>query len=141
MVGRYAIVREFAYVDAHGGHIMLGEGSFVGQSCVLYGQGGLTIGAHALLGPGVHISAARHTFARREMPIKFQPEEHRGVQVGDDVWIGAGATIMDGIVVGAGSVVGAGAVVTHDVAPWAIVAGVPAQVIGWRGDEDGGSRR
>jgi acetyltransferase-like isoleucine patch superfamily enzyme len=135
---RYAIVREYAYVDAHGGYIDLGEGSFVGQGCVLYGQGGLQIGANTLLGPHVCISAARHTFARTDTPIKFQREEYRGVRVGDDVWIGAQATLLDGVTVGRGAVVGAGAVVTHDVAQGAIVAGVPARVIGWRGDPPAG---
>ncbi|GAC1427796.1 MAG: hypothetical protein NVSMB65_00760 [Chloroflexota bacterium] len=132
-LGRYVIIREYAYLDAHGGSIALGDGAFVGQGCVLYGQGGLSIGAHTLLGPRVCVSAAHHTFADRAVPIKFQPEGRRGVRIGDDVWVGTGATLVDGVRVGTGAVIGAGAVVTHDVPDWAIVAGVPARVVGWRG--------
>ena len=55
---------------------------------------------------------------------------------GNDVWIGHNAVIMAGVTLGHGAVVGAGAVVTHDVAPYEIVGGVPARHIGWRYDED-----
>ena len=57
------------------------------------------------------------------------------VTVGNDVWIGRNAIIMDGITIGDGAVVGAAAVVTKDVPPYAIVAGVPARIIRYRFDE------
>jgi acetyltransferase-like isoleucine patch superfamily enzyme len=50
----------------------------------------------------------------------------------DDVWIGAHVTVLKGVRVGSGAVLGAGAVVTRDVPAGAIVAGVPAKVIGYR---------
>lgn len=51
------------------------------------------------------------------------------VTIGHDVWIGHGAILMAGITIGTGAVVGAGSVVTHDVAPYTIVAGVAAKPI------------
>ena len=54
------------------------------------------------------------------------------VVIGHDVWIGHGAIILPGITIGPGAVVAAGAVVTKDVAPYAIVAGVPAKFLKWR---------
>lgn len=60
----------------------------------------------------------------------------RGVVIGNDVWIGAGATVLRGVRVGDGAVVAAGAVVTKDVPPYAIVGGVPAKVIRHRFDDD-----
>lgn len=51
------------------------------------------------------------------------------VTLGHDVWIGHGVTVMPGVTIGTGAVVGSGAVVTKDVAPYAIVAGVPARPI------------
>ena len=55
---------------------------------------------------------------------------------GNDVWIGHNAVIMGGVALEDGAVIGAGAVVTHNVAPYEIVGGVPAQHIGWRYDSD-----
>lgn len=56
--------------------------------------------------------------------------------IGDDVWIGYGATILSGVHIGQGAVVAAGAVVSHDVPPYAIVGGVPAKVIKYRFETD-----
>ena len=52
--------------------------------------------------------------------------------IGNDVWIGAGASILRGVKVGDGAVIGAGAVVTKDVEPYSIVVGVPAKKVGQR---------
>lgn len=59
----------------------------------------------------------------------FRWRRDQRVVIGNDVWIGHGAVIMPGVTVGDGAVVGANAVVTRDVAPYMIVAGIPAHVI------------
>ena len=56
--------------------------------------------------------------------------------IGNDVWIGANATIMRGVTIGDGAIIGAGAVVTSDVPPYAIVVGVPGKVLRYRFDAD-----
>ena len=58
------------------------------------------------------------------------------VVIGNDVWIGARATILEGITIGDGAIVAAGAIVTKDVPPYAIVGGVPARIIKYRFDEE-----
>ena len=60
-----------------------------------------------------------------------QPEQKR-VVIGNDVWIGENVFINDGLRIGDGAVIGAHSVVTHDIPPYAIVAGVPARVIKYR---------
>jgi len=56
------------------------------------------------------------------------------VVVGNDVWIGARATILEGVTIGDGAIIAAGAVVNKDVEPYAIYGGVPAKKIGNRFD-------
>lgn len=58
--------------------------------------------------------------------------EYSPIRIGNDVWIGARVTILDGVNIGNGAVVAAGAVVTKDVPPYAIVGGVPAKIIKYR---------
>jgi acetyltransferase-like isoleucine patch superfamily enzyme len=67
-----------------------------------------------------------------ERPLREQPVTSRGIRVGTDVWIGANAGVTDGVTIGDHAVVGMGAIVTRDVPAWAIVAGVPARVVGDR---------
>ena len=64
--------------------------------------------------------------------MREQPVRSRGIEIGADVWIGAGAGITDGVRIGDHAVVGMHAVVTHDVPPWAVVAGVPGRGVGDR---------
>ena len=59
-------------------------------------------------------------------------EELKPIKIGNDVWIGANAVILDGVAIGDGAIIGAGAVVNKDVPPYAIVGGVPAKIIRYR---------
>jgi len=82
--------------------------------------------------------ATSHAFTYRAqfgLVLKDTELDHPKTVIGNDVWIGADVVIKSGIAIGDGAVIGAGAVVTHDVEPYAIVAGVPARVIGCRFDE------
>lgn len=56
-------------------------------------------------------------------------DELADVTLGNDVWIGARALVLDGVTIGNGAIIGAGAVVTHDVEPYSVVAGVPARLV------------
>lgn len=58
--------------------------------------------------------------------------KHDLCEIGNDVWIAAGAQVLHKVRIGDGSVIGAGAVVTHDIPPYAIAVGVPARIIGYR---------
>ena len=66
----------------------------------------------------------------------FEWRADQPVEVGHDVWVGHGAVVLPGVTIGNGAVVGAGAVVTRDVAPYTVVAGVPAEPIRRRFDTE-----
>jgi acetyltransferase-like isoleucine patch superfamily enzyme len=95
------------------------------------GRQGLVIGAGTRIASGAALYAFDHGI-KPDRDIRDQPVRSRGILVGRDVWIGANAGVTDGVVIGDHAVVAMGAVVTRDVAEWAIVAGVPAVVIGDR---------
>lgn len=86
-----------------------------------------------MMGPRVAIFARNHNFSRTDVPMIDQGfQDPRPVTIEDDVWIGAGATVLPGRRIGTGSILGAGAVVGIDVPPMSIVAGNPAVVVGTR---------
>ncbi len=62
----------------------------------------------------------------------FQERREKKVCIGHDVWLGHNVTVMPGVRIGNGAAVGSGAVVTHDVEPYAVMAGVPARKIRMR---------
>ena len=64
--------------------------------------------------------------------IQSQPDIPLAKKIGQDVWLGAGVTVLGGVAIGDGCVVGAGAVVTHDLPCGSISMGVPARVVGHR---------
>lgn len=66
--------------------------------------------------------------------LPFPARTKGNVVIGHDVWVGTGALILSGVTIGNGAVIGARSVVTHDVPPYAVVGGVPAQVIKFRFD-------
>ena len=97
--------------------------------------GRIEIGAHTAVGPGTVIRAANHCIARQDVPMMHQGHVPGEIIIEEDVWIGANCVITPDVRIGRGAVVGAGAVVTRNVAPFAIVGGVPAKVIGMRGSD------
>jgi galactoside O-acetyltransferase len=125
------------FVTAGNGALELGENVAV-SPCVHLGAdwGRIEIGAHTAIGPGVVIRAANHRFTRKELPIMLQGHVAGQIIIEEDVWIGANCVVTPDVRIGRGAVVGAGAVVTRDVAPYSIVGGVPAKIIGTRNGEE-----
>lgn len=76
--------------------------------------------------------AKRNTFKIDLINKKANYEEYKWITIGNDVWIGARAIILDGVKIGDGAIIAAGAVVVKDVPPYAIVAGVPSKIIKYR---------
>jgi len=131
----------------------IGDGVFIGAQANIQGRfdGACAIGAHSWIGPqsfldardlvigeyvgwgpGARILGSEHSGRPLDLPVIQSDLIIRPVRIGDWCDIGTGATILPGITVGKGAIIGAGAVVTRDVAPFAIVAGVPARFLRWR---------
>jgi acetyltransferase-like isoleucine patch superfamily enzyme len=120
--------------------LSLGKGASINSNVVINAcQGRIRIGENVLIGPNVVMRAADHVFVDPDRLIRDQGHESGVIVIEDDCWIGAGAVILKNVTVGRGSVVGAGAVVTRDVPPNSVVAGVPARVIGRRGESKNAS--
>lgn len=131
-IGANTFIHEFCILRAFRGFIRIGNDCSLNPYCILMGDGGITIGNDVRIAAHTVIVAAQHRFDRIDVPIHHQGVSSKGIEIGDDVWIGANCTILDGVKVSKGAIVGAGAVVTKDVPPYAVVGGIPARVIGMR---------
>lgn len=99
--------------------------------CMDGGAKGIVVGSGTRLAAHVKLYAFDHGFAP-DRRVSEQAVRSRGIRVGRDVWIAAGASITDGVTIGDGAIVAMGAVVTRDVDAFAVVGGVPARVLGDR---------
>src|SRR5262249_34253672 len=112
--------------------LIIGDRSWIGQQCFFHAAGGIRIGVRVGVGPGAKILTSAHALGPGDARIMDGALELAPVVLEDGCDIGVGAIILPGVTVGRGAQVGAGAVVAADVAAKAIVAGVPARVIGTR---------
>lgn len=112
-----------------GRNLIVGDDVDFAKDVLVTTDGGVTIGDRVLIGYRSQILSSNH----RVPPVPgriFGAGHMKGpVVIGDDVWIGAGCTILSGVTIGGGAVVAAGSVVTKDVAPFTYVGGVPARFI------------
>ena len=121
-------------------NISIGDDVYIAPGAVfLSSDSEIFIGNKVLFGPNVTIITGDHPIDLRGNYIydihEKQPGEDLPVVIEDDVWIGTGAIILKGVTIRRGAIVAAAAVVTKDVPPYAIVGGIPAKVLKYRGDE------
>lgn len=97
--------------------------------------GGVKIGNDVSFAEGASMFSVNHGFKDMNTPIKEQPLTALPIQIENNVWIGAKATILGGVKVAGGTIVAAGAVVNKNTVENSIVAGVPAKVVKIRKQE------
>lgn len=133
-LGRGVRLGRGCVISATDGSLFIGDGSALSPYAnVGADHGRITIGCRVAIGPGSVLRAANHRFDQADRPIMTQGHRPGYIEIEDDVWIGANCVITPDVRIGHGSVVGAGSVVTRDVPPLAVVGGVPARIIGRRG--------
>jgi acetyltransferase-like isoleucine patch superfamily enzyme len=118
------------------GKVSIGDNAYFNRGCYLVAHEELTIGRNSIFGQRVSIHDQDHNTT----PLNVAPSK-RGytsspVHIGENVWVGAGATILQGVTIGDGAVVAAGSVVTKDVPAGTLVGGVPAKVLKQLSDDE-----
>lgn len=140
-IGAGTVVDGQLLVFPHGGQISLGEWCYVGEGTRIWSASRIEIGDRVMISHNVNIfdnlthplsAQLRHQHFHHIATVGHPKNidlGERPVKIAHDAWIAAGAMVLRGVTIGEGAIVGAGAVVTHDVAPWTVVAGNPARVI------------
>ncbi len=131
-IWHWAQVREGARLGARcslGKDVYIDTDVVVGDECKIQNFAtlyhGLTVGNRVFIGPHA-------CFTNDMYPRAVSPEwQVVSTRVEDGASIGANSTILCGITIGRHAMVAAGAVATKDVPPHALVAGVPAKLVGW----------
>jgi acetyltransferase-like isoleucine patch superfamily enzyme len=133
-IGRNSIIECTGVIRELGEGLKIGNNVGISPNAFIAVRGSVEIGDNTIFGPGVSIHAENHNFHHITIPIRLQGATRKGIKIGQDCWIGSKAIILDGVTIGNGVIVAAGAVVNKDVPDYAIVGGVPARVLKYRGE-------
>lgn len=130
-IGRKSQISSFVKIKASEGPVIIGQRTDIGCGTFIGGhRHGIEIGDDCLISPNVCIVGVNYRYDRIDMPIREQGLQSAGpIRIGNDVWIGAGAIILDNSQIGDGAIVGPNSVVSGTIPPMAVASGNPAKVI------------
>lgn len=152
-LGRDVVIDDLVLLDAKGTTnqgIRIGDGGFVGRGSILSCKDGdivlgahvnigfhsevfsgsrVEVGAYGLFAAYTYLVGGGHEWKDADTPVIEQARTSQGITLGENVWLGTGARVLDGVRIGSRVVVGANAVVAQDLPDGVIAAGVPARVI------------
>jgi acetyltransferase-like isoleucine patch superfamily enzyme len=143
VIGAHSRILAILETMGHGGRVEIGSHCFIGENTRISSSSAVRIGDRVLISHDVNIfdnnshsdsamSRARHfeQIFSGGHPKTLLDVPTFPIVIENDAWIGFGAAIFKGVTIGEGAIVGACSVVTKDVAPYTIVVGNPARVIG-----------
>lgn len=134
-IGEKTLVRPYCFFDSwDGAKISIGARNWINMYTRITSRNLVVIGSNCFIGEGVSIHDYNHIYTDPKTTIKEQGMEDKEVIIGDDCMIGTKATIIAGCTIEDGAVIGANAVVTKNIPKNAIAMGIPAEVVGYRGE-------
>jgi acetyltransferase-like isoleucine patch superfamily enzyme len=139
-VGKGVFLGRGTILSCKDGDIAIGDHGNFGFHCEVFSGSSVTVGRHGLLAAQSYLVGGGHEFEREGVAVVEQERTSSGIVLGDNVWLGTGAKVLDGVRIGDDVVVGANAVVNADLPDGAIAAGVPARVLRLRQGGAGGIR-
>ena len=129
-LGRGTTIGSFTKVKADKGPLVIGERSSFANGCFIgSGPAGLRIGANLVCGPNVTIVPSSYVVDEKNVHLADQGHTSQGIAIGDNVWIGAGSTILDGSELGDNTIVSAGSVVDRKFPGDCVLRGNPAEIV------------
>lgn len=133
-IGDNVIIGRGTVLSCKNGDIRIGRNANIAMACFIQSAATVEIGENTLIAAYAYvIGGGDHETARTDIPVLAQAQRVRGIRIGPNCWVGAGAKVLDGVTLGRDVIVGAGAVVTRDLPDFAVAAGVPARVLRIRG--------
>jgi acetyltransferase-like isoleucine patch superfamily enzyme len=124
-IGQGVFLGRGTILSCKNGDIVLEDGANVGFNVEVFSAANVRIGRKVLIAAYTYLVGGDHLYDRVDIPVLEQGRTARGIDVDDNVWLGAHVVVADGVLIGRDAVVGAGAVVPE----FHVAAGVPARII------------
>jgi acetyltransferase-like isoleucine patch superfamily enzyme len=136
-IGTGVFIGRGTILSCKNGDILVDDHANIGFNCEIFSGGRVRLGKHALVAAYTYLVGGDHTYDRTDLPVLHQSRVARGIEVADNVWLGAHVVVADGVTIGRDAIVGAGSVVRKEIPPFTVAAGVPARVVRDRRDVPG----
>jgi acetyltransferase-like isoleucine patch superfamily enzyme len=133
-IGSGVFIGRNTILSCKNGDIDIDDGANIGFNCELFSASRVQVGRNTLLAAYCYLIGGDHDFSDLSRPVIAQSRKSDGVTIGAGGWLGAGVKVLDGVSVGDGAIIGAAAVVRASVPAGAIAVGIPAKVVGHRGE-------
>jgi len=127
-IADHSFIGESCYIKCFGGHIEIGRDVSINSKSFINGCGGVKIGDNTRIGTQSIIIASNHKFDDPDVLVKDAITK-KGVRLGENIWLGARVTVLDGVQIANDTVIGACSLVTKPLTESGVYVGVPAKKI------------
>lgn len=128
-IGAFSNLNSTSHFSKYGIGLKMGNNSAIGDYTHFGAAGGIEIGDDVIMGSYISFHSENHNFSDTSKLIREQGVTSKGIKLGNNIWVGAKVTFLDGCVVGNNSVVAAGAVVNDVFPDNVVIGGVPAKIL------------
>ena len=128
-IGNGVFIGRNTILTCHDGDIVLEDNVNIGFNCVISSLGSIIIKKNHLMAAFCYLVGGNHIADRTDVPILYQGRTANGILLEENIWLGAGVSVLDGSKIGRDSIVGAHAVVKGEIAPFSIAVGIPAKTV------------
>ena len=128
-IGAYSCLTTTSHLSKYGIGLKMGNNSAIGDYTHFGASGGIEIGNDVIMGSYISFHSENHIFTDKEKLIREQGVMSKGIKLGNNIWVGAKVTFLDGARIGNNSVVAAGAVVNGVFPDNVVIGGVPAKIV------------
>ena len=128
-IGTGVFIGRNTILSCKNGDIEIDDRANIGFNCEIFSGGHVRLGKNTLVAAYTYLVGGDHLHDRTDVPVLDQGRIAQGIEVDDNVWLGAHVVIADGARVGRDAIIGAGAVVFGEIPPFQVAAGIPAKVL------------
>lgn len=128
-IGSFSTLTSTSHMSKYGKGLKMGNNSAIGDYTHFGAAGGIEIGNDVIMGSYISFHSENHNFSDTSKLIREQGVTSKGIKLGNNIWVGAKVTFLDGCVIGNNTVVAAGAVVNDVFPDNVVIGGVPAKVL------------
>ncbi len=128
-IGAYSWITCTSHLSKYGKGLKIGSNSAIGRFSEFGASGGIEIGNDVIMGSYISFHSENHNFFSVSKLIREQGVTSEGIKLGNNIWVGAKVTFLDGSIVGDNTVIAAGAVVKGEFPSNVVIGGVPAKIL------------